>query len=57
MRVLKVELVEMPVSSTFVFVCVHFFRWEEYGTVGKPVAGTRFISFKVPLKEVSLYCV
>lgn len=27
-------------------------RWEEYGTVGERVAGTRFISFKVPLKEI-----
>jgi len=40
-----------------VVVCVQFFRWEEYDALGEPVAGTRFISFKVPLKEVSFITV
>ena len=31
---------------------VLMYRWVEYDSLGKPVAGTRFISFKVPLKEV-----
>lgn len=28
------------------------YRWNKYNRVGKQVHGTRFIAFKVPLKEV-----
>jgi len=31
------------------------YRWAEYQPLGNPVVGTRFVSFKVPLKEVGLY--
>lgn len=29
-------------------------RWQDYSAVGKRLKGTRFIAFKVPLKQVSL---
>uniref|UniRef100_A0A3P8ZKH4 Tyrosine specific protein phosphatases domain-containing protein n=1 Tax=Esox lucius TaxID=8010 RepID=A0A3P8ZKH4_ESOLU len=31
-------------------------RWEDYQAAGKRIPGTRFISFKVPLKQVSALC-
>uniref|UniRef100_A0AAY5KC13 RNA/RNP complex-1-interacting phosphatase n=1 Tax=Esox lucius TaxID=8010 RepID=A0AAY5KC13_ESOLU len=31
-------------------------RWEDYQAAGKRIPGTRFISFKVPLKQVSVRC-
>ena len=36
-----------------IVVYTDLYRWEEYDPLGEPVSGTRFISFKVPLKEVS----
>ena len=29
-------------------------RWEEYNSMGEQIQGTRFITFKVPLKPVSI---
>lgn len=32
-----------------------FLRWEKYTDMGRIVPGTRFITFKVPLREVSVH--
>lgn len=39
--------------TEFIETPCFYYRWLLYTPIGEPIAGTRLISFKVPLKEVS----